>query len=452
VNGLPVNTACGSNVMEMCQQMLEQTTVETITAMATGTIEYGMSLHKPMQVQLVPCCLHQKMLAGPADCYNYSEVFFNRTKSRSNGPHVETLQAASGGAQQFFLLRAVVLTGFSKHQVPGADAAALDHYKLAFIVKVFNTHQDIGFMPGLRLGVVYADALLRDKSTVVPYVQVHSAAKSPSQGANIVLAQPLKPAPPRGQAQGLLSQMPRVFKKAGPDSLGKAHAPLSSRLGATADSTPMSVSPRSRSPVPASSGHGLNMGMSPRPVDGAAPGLGRAASQDNVLVMWVEDTRRPPGPFQKKSKIAGIADILPRFQSSTCESLVPATVTNTFRQLTRDQFALQRVLGGILAVPLTGLVGHDLRKNRAEVWHALSAFWSSLAVQHLAGVLALALDGYGHGKMNLLVKLQYNGCCGRWDMMAVWAAKYLNLFPAKYVSAPHHLKDNIHWELLRAIP
>ena len=109
------------------------------------------------------------------------------------------------------------------------------------------------------------------------------------------------------------------------------------------------------------------------------------------------------------------------------------------------------MLGGILAVPLTALVGHDLRKNRAEVWHALSAFWSSLAVQHLAGVLALVLDGYGHGKMNLSVKLQYRGCCGRWDMMAVWAAKYLNMFPLKFVSAPHRLKETIDLHLLRAI-
>ena len=58
-------------------------------------------------------------------------------------------------------------------------------------------------------------------------------------------------------------------------------------------------------------------------------------------------------------------------------------------------------------------------------------------MQSVAGVLALALDGYGHGKMQLLNKLQYGGCCGRWDMMAVWAAKYLGLFPAKFVSAAH---------------
>ena len=94
-------------------------------------------------------------------------------------------------------------------------------------------------------------------------------------------------------------------------------------------------------------------------------------------------------------------------------------------------------MDGHEAVPVTALVGHELRQDRAAGWVALSAFWSSLAMQSVAGVLALVLDGYGHGKMNLLVKLQYSGCCGRWDMMAVWAAKYLGLFPPKYVSAPH---------------
>ena len=111
---------------------------EIITAMATGNTVFGVSLHKRLKVQLVPRCLHQKMLACTDDCYEYSEVFLKRTESRSNGPHIETLQAASGGAQQFFLLRAVVISGFAEHEVPGADAAALDLQKLAFLFKVFN--------------------------------------------------------------------------------------------------------------------------------------------------------------------------------------------------------------------------------------------------------------------------------------------------------------------------
>ena len=95
------------------------------------------------------------------------------------------------------------------------------------------------------------------------------------------------------------------------------------------------------------------------------------------------------------------------------------------------------MMNGHTAMPAAELVGHELRQDRAAVWSALYSFWSSLAMQSVAGVLALVLDGYGHGKMNLLVKLQYSGCCGRWDMMAVWATKYLGLFPPKYVSAPH---------------
>jgi len=430
--------------------MPDQTIKETITAMAKGTIVYGVSLHKATTVQLVPCCWHEKILAGPADSYDYSEVFTNRQHVEM-GPHVENLRPASGGAQQFFLLRAVVLTGSTKHQAPGADAPALVHSKLAFLVKVFNTVKDVGFMPGLRLGVVYADALHSDKSTVAPYVEVHSVAKPPSSRANIVLAQPRKPAPPTGQAPSQLCQMRRIFKKAGPEGEVKAQASLSPRLGASAAGPHMSMSPRSQSPVPGASFAGPRMSISPRPLDCPAPGHGTAASHDNVQLTWVEDSRRFPGPLPKRTKNGSVADMLPQFPSSTCESLVPPSVARSLRNLTRDEFTLQHVLRGKPAEPLTELVGHEMRKHRAEVWHALSAFWSPLAVQHLAGVFALLLDGYGHGKMNLLVKTQYRGCCGRWDMMAVWAAKYLNIFPAKFVSAPHRLKETIDLHLLRAI-
>jgi len=408
VNGVPVNTGCGSKTLELCEDMHQIS--EMITEMATGNTVFGVSLLKRLKVQLVPRGLHQQLLACIDDCYEYSEVFMRRTETRSNGPYYETLPAASGGAQQLFLLRAVVISGCAEHDVPNADAAASDPQKLAFLVKVFNTVKDNGFKPGLRLGVVYADALFGDHSTVAPYEHERSAAKSPSQGPNIVLPQPVTPSPPAGQAQLLQLHKQRRFKAA---------------------------SPRSRSPEAGSSGHGKRMSISPRPLDGAGPGLRTGASVDNFQLTWVEDTRLPPGPLPKKTKLEGIVGLEPRFPSSTCESLVPASVAKGLKHMTRDQFGVQHVLRGNAAVPLTALVGHELRQNRAEVWFALSAFWSSLAVQSLAGVLALVLDGYGHGKMNLLVKLQYSGCCGRWDMMAVWAAKYLGLFPPKYVSAPH---------------
>jgi len=155
------------------------------------------------------------------------------------------------------------------------------------------------------------------------------------------------------------------------------------------------------------------------------------------MLVWTDKPEpiQDGGTQSKKTKHQSISSLLPRFDSGTCESLVPPAVAKSFKHLTPAEFGVQVVMNGHLAVPPTSLLGHALRQDRAAVWSALYAFWSSLAMQSVAGVLALALDGYGHGKMNVLTKLQYNGCCGRWDMMAVWAAKYLGLFPSKYVSA-----------------
>ena len=419
MNGLPVNTASGMNVMEMCKQLPDKKMTETITAMARGTIVYGVALRMPMTVQLVPCCWHQKVLAGPTDSYDNSEVFTN-SRYMEMGPHLEHLRVSEAGTQQLFLLRAVVLRGPSKVQVPGAAAHRLVVNKLAFLVKVFNSTKEVGFMPGLRLGVVYADALHADKCTVAPYVEVCSLQRPQSCGANIVLAQPGAPAPPKGLAPPKLSQMKQTFANARPEGEIMAQASVSPRLGA--------------------SFAGPRMSISPHPVDSLAPGHDAAASNKHELVTWVEDRRRHPGPAPKRTKNGSVGDMLPQFPSSTCESLMPPSVMRGIRQMSREEFTLQHVLGGKPAEPLTELVGHEMRQHRAEVWHALSAFWSPLAVQHLAGVFALLLDGYGHGKMNLLVKTQHRGCCGRWDMMAVWAAKYLNMFPPKFVSAPHRQK------------
>ena len=141
------------------------------------------------------------------------------------------------------------------------------------------------------------------------------------------------------------------------------------------------------------------------------------------------------GSQPKKTKIACFEDLVPRFGFDTCESLVPASVAKSHRHLSPAEYGLNVVMKGHAAVPPTTVVGHELRKDRAAVWTAVAEFWSSVAMQSVAGVMALALDGYGHGLMNVLTKLAYRGCCGRWDMFAVVAARHLALFPPKYVSS-----------------
>jgi len=166
----------------------------------------------------------------------------------------------------------------------------------------------------------------------------------------------------------------------------------------------------------------------------ASPGS-EAPDEDEEMLVWCEHPMGGGGSQPKKTRISSIEDIVPRFRSGTCDSLVPASVAKSHKLLSPAEFGLIVVMKGHAAVPPSTLLGHDLRKDRAAVWSALAEFWSSLAMQSVAGVMALALDGYGHGKMNVLTKLQYGGCCGRWDMMAVVAAKQLGLFPPKYVSA-----------------
>ena len=70
VNGLPVNTGCGSKALELCEHMPQHS--EIITAMTTANTVFGVSLLKRLKVQLVPRCLHQHLLACIDDCYESS--------------------------------------------------------------------------------------------------------------------------------------------------------------------------------------------------------------------------------------------------------------------------------------------------------------------------------------------------------------------------------------------
>jgi len=384
---VPVNTGCGGQTLELCEEMPDL--LKTILEMATGNTMFTVTLHKKTKVQLVPRKMQQKLLGSIQDSYKHRQVFSQRSEHRGNGPYYETLQKAADGEQQLFLLRAIAISGCAEH-----DSGA---QKLAFLVKVFNTEKDQGFRAGLKLGLVYAELLVRDKSTVQKYVHNGSAARSPAQGPRIVMPKHMATSPPESPALGgqALNTAKR-FKKA------------------SADASP-----------------------SPRPMRSAVSDVQSGQQVSSGLLVWTDKPMQDGGTQPKKPKPQSIDGLLPRFDSATCESLVPQSVAKLLKHLSPEQFGEHQVMNGHRAVPTADVVGHPLRQDRAAVWSALYSFWSSLAMQSVAGVLALVLDGYGHGKMNLLTKLQYNGCCGRWDMMAVWAAKYLGLFPPKYVSATH---------------
>ena len=79
--------------------------------------------------------------------------------------------------------------------------------------------------------------------------------------------------------------------------------------------------------------------------------------------------------------------------------------------------------------------GQALRQYQGDLWKSLHEFWGQSQVKHLASVLALCLEGHGHGKLQVPVISLHNGCAGKWDMYACWAAHELGMFPAKWVGA-----------------
>jgi len=354
---------------------------------------FAAALNHKTKVQLVPCRQHLLLLGSVQAEYTHKQVFLQRSDQRSNGPFYHTIHKAKSGELQIFLLRAFAISG-------SAESDKTEQ-KLAFLVKVFSTLTDRSCNSGLKLALVYAESLAGDKSTIQKYVQDGSVARPPEQGPRIVMPKHMAASPTPSPALG--GTKPTQSRQ--------------SRAATAADK------------------EGKQSASSTRPKASAASDAQYAEEElSTCMLVWSEQPMDGGGSQPKKTKHQTIEDLVPRFECGTCESLVPPAFAKVHRNLSPAEFGLTIVMKGHAAVPPTSLLGHELRKDRAAVWSALYEFWSSVAMQSVAGVMALALDGYGHGKMNVLTKLQYGGCCGRWDMMAVLAAKYLGLFPPKYVS------------------
>jgi len=404
VNGVPVNTtACGDLTKSLCEG--DPKLLNVVERMAGGKTFWTVALHRETKVQLVPKTRHQLLLGAQKDTFTHNEVFGQRSDHRSTGPYHEVVKKSRRGQHQIILLRVMSLSN--------TQPRTSGHPKLAFLVKVFNTETDRSDKAALKLGVVYGESIHGDNSTVDEYAHNDSVARHADQDPRIVMPKHVdSPDVPSPAVRGPPLDIVRRFSSATSLDSGQQ---------------------------PAASGGGKQSTTKPPSIQSAVADVEMAAAGGRIFLEW-KDTPDPiddGGTQFKKTKHSSITNLVPRYGPGTCESLVPLAFTMSCRMLTPTEFGVTVVMDGHLAQPLQSLQGHALRQDRAAVWAALYAFWSSTAMQSVAGVLALALDGYGHGKMQLLNKLQYNGCCGRWDMMAVWAAKYLGLFPAKYVSATH---------------
>jgi len=383
---VPVNPSGGGDVTKaLCKGQPDL--INTVEEMATGNTMFAAALNHKKVVQLVPCRQHLLLLGSVQTEYTHKQVFLERSDQRSNGPFYHTIHKAKPGELQMFLLRAFAMSG-------NAESDKTEQ-QLAFLVKVFSTRTDRSCNSGLKLALVYAQSLAGDKSTIQKYVQDGSTSRPPEQGPRIVMPKHMAASPAPSPALGGGKQKQR-----------RATEEAGNREGKQSTNT---TGPK-------------------------ASAASDAQHEEEEMLVWSEHPMDGGGSQPKKKRIEGIEDLVPRFRSGTCDSLVPASVAKSHKLLSPAEFGLIVVMKGHAAVPSSSLLGHDLRKDRAAVWSALAEFWSSLAMQSVAGVMALALDGYGHGKMNVLTKLQYGGCCGRWDMMAVLAAKHLGLFPPKYVS------------------
>jgi len=307
------------------------------------------------------------------------------------------------------VLRPVVVAGPEKHK------GGLFKNKLAFFVKLFSAPAEVGYMCGLKLGVLFAADMKNTQCTLAPYLEERNPMRLETCGANIVLAQP------------------RATSGAGPDNAAVAVGTYG-----TGRPAPPDQRARTRSPtLGASSLHGLNNdGKRDAPSD-SAPGavLLPDATTSIVLMDWRPDNDSDATRGAKRFKADNEFGIHIEYDSFTCTIARSPVQINAIKKMTQAEFIAQVVLGGAPISEPPDAGGMALRQHKGNLWYSLYCFWGQSAIKHLASVLALCLNGHGHGKMNVAVKSQHNGCCGKWDMMATWAAWELNLFPTKWVCA-----------------
>ena len=168
---------------------------------------------------------------------------------------------------------------------------------------------------------------------------------------------------------------------------------------------------------------------------------GPASKKQNVLLEYIEDEPVSRAAASNRLKKTDVADMKGEFTSDTCESIMSTAQKRAIKRLSMDDLITQHVLGrlGIEAKPESS--SQEERQHLANLWFSINGFWCQEEIQHLAGVLSACLDGHGHGKMHVLVKNKHRECAGRWDMVAVWTAFLLKMFPANFVSAHCSLPD-----------
>ena len=399
--------------LRMCPEVHEQRMRDMITAQSDGTVVHGVSLLALMAVRLVPLCWHELLLSSQREQFECTEVFSNQLHEALGAEfhHFKSLEADQ--TQKMIVLRPVVVAGPEKHK------SGVLKTKLGFLVKIFNPPDEVGYMPGLKLGVLFAADMKSTQCTWAPYVEVRNPMRLQTCGANVVLAQP------------------PATSGAGPDTAAVGFA----TSGKGRPAPPAAQHDPSLSPtLGTSSKHGRKHDGKRDAHSESAPGafLHAGAATEIVLMDWRPDDDLDAPRVAKRLKADNETGVHIEYDSFTCMIARSPAQINAIKKMTQAEFIAQVVLGGAPISEPPDAGGMALRQHKGNLWYSLYRFWGQSAIKHLSSVLALCLDGHGHGKtcmMNVAVKSQHNGCCGKWDMMTTWAAWALNLFPAKWVCA-----------------
>ena len=380
-----VLTAVGRNVRELCEVDHPPGLLDMLEAQEHGTQVYGIAVRGPLSVRLVPQYWHDKVLSSQRDFWLHGEVFSDRHHTSLGRQQVKLVPSSDTDQMQMIVLRAVVIdttpTAVSGHGV-------LQRHVL-LLVKMWNTTKDTGSAPALTLGAVFAKDICAGEAEWAPFL----GRGDPNEDQAYIELRKSMVAPEKTQF---------TVKKTAP---GKTSA---------------------------KKGHRQQASVSKALTDDAAASA--LPETGNRFMEWDVDDGSPEKPPAKRPKQHSLAALQIEFGSSTCQSTSTKEQRKAIKNMTVDAFVNEYVLGGLSTAEDPDISGHALRKVQAQLWHNVFAFWGKPAVQHLAGVLALCLDGYGHGAMLLLSRDKHLGCTGRWDMYAVWAAHHLNQFPPKFVS------------------
>ena len=329
----------GSNVLEMCQLNYPPDLLAMLQAQAKGTQVHGIALRGNMNVRLVPEWRHETLLSSQDDYLHHAQVFGDRINDVLGAEHMKVVPTKATNQQQMIVLRAVVMTGPNKAKGGGCGVAAT----ACLLVKVWNDKTDVGFMPGLKLGAVFAAELITARHPWAPFTEVRQPNHVLSCGANIVLRGGTASEP----AASMTLQQPAAAQSAAQASGANPRADAAASTTIHADgSAAISCSIKDAS----------------------------ADQQSNVLMERVDDPFSDKRPPAKRSKRDRSAHLKIEFPSTTCVSTSSVAQIRAIRTTQFEQFVNENVLGGLATEADPDIAGLILRQFQGNLRHNVYSF------------------------------------------------------------------------------